>query len=78
MNRELRVWEGVGQVPTVPTVATGNARLRYFRLARWAMGHGLLTWQEVRVIARLGTRKECYWSRHLLDLRAVVRARLGR
>jgi len=44
----------------------------YWALARWAVGQGLITEDEAKLIARAGTRKQGYWARHLVDLCAVL------
>jgi len=54
-----------------------NARRRFYRLSWWAINNGLLTPAERDTIARIGHRKQRYWARHLLDLRAVLRERTG-
>lgn len=47
----------------------------FMNLARLAVHHGLLTWREVHIIARIGTRKEGYWGRHLHDIKEILRER---
>ena len=44
----------------------------YWLLARWAIGQGLISEAQARLIARAGTRKQGYWARHLVDLCAVL------
>ena len=44
----------------------------YWALARWAVGQGLITEAQAKLIARAGTRKQGYWARHLVDLCAVL------
>ena len=44
----------------------------YWLLARWAIGQGLISEDEAKLIARAGTRKQGYWARHLVDLCAVL------
>ena len=44
----------------------------YWSLAKWAIGQGLISEDEAKLIARAGTRKQGYWARHLVDLCAVL------
>lgn len=44
----------------------------FWALAHWAISQGLLTEDQAHLIARSGTRKQGYWSRHLVDLCGVV------
>jgi len=50
---------------------------RFWALAHEAIDMGLLTKEEALVIARVGTRKESYWARHLLDLKSILEYRSG-
>jgi len=53
----------------------------FYAEAASAIAAGLLTPHERDVIARVGSRKQNYWRRHLDDLRAVLerrRSRVGR
>ncbi len=54
-----------------------NDRDRYWALAYQSIDLGLLTKEEALVIARVGTRKEAYWSRHLVDLKDILEYRSG-
>lgn len=53
-------------------------RQAYWACARIAINHGWLSESEARLIARLSTRKEPYWRRHLIDLFLVVAERQAR
>ena len=54
-----------------------EARRTFYAEAASTIAAGLLTEHERDVIARVGTRKACYWSRHLDDLRSVLTRRLA-
>ena len=45
-------------------------------IAQASVKAGLLTSQDVAMIARAGTRKAGYWSRHLRDLLALLQQRV--
>lgn len=55
-----------------------SQRNKFYEEAEAAVRAGLLTPREVAIIARLGTRKQRYWTRHVRDLRAVIGERRGR
>jgi hypothetical protein len=44
----------------------------YYSLARLAERAGLITDQEIKLIARPNTRKQNYWARHVYDLKVVL------
>ena len=48
---------------------------RYWTLANAAINEGLLTRAEALVIARVGTRKQNFWARHILDLNIILEKR---
>jgi hypothetical protein len=54
---------------------TREAQTEFHRLAAAAIRAGVLTEQERDIICRRGHRKQVYWARHLLDLRAVLKDR---
>jgi len=53
------------------------AKIEYYRQAKQAVRLGLLTEQERDLIARRGTRKECYWGAHLVRLSLLLSERLA-
>ena len=48
---------------------------RYWALAHKAINEGLLTKEEALTIARVGTRKQSFWARHILDLERILEKR---
>lgn len=48
---------------------------RYWEIAYKAIAEGLLTKDEALQIARVGTRKTGYWSRHIDDLQSFIETR---
>ena len=50
---------------------------RYWMLANAAINEGLLTKEEALIIARVGTRKQSFWARHILDLNSILEYRSG-
>ena len=58
-------------------MSSHDARRQFDVLAEAMIAGGLLTEHERNVIARVGTRKAVYWSRHLDDLRSVLTRRLA-
>jgi len=54
-----------------------DAQTQFWNEARRVIRGGLLSEQEARLLARVGTRKAAYWARHLADLRSVVAQRAG-
>lgn len=52
-----------------------NHRRVFYALSAQAIRQGLLTPAARDVIARIGSRKENYWARHLRDLRDVLAER---
>ena len=52
--------------------ANDQARTAFYKLARQAIGAGLLTTAERDTICRAGHRKQRYWLRHLADLKALL------
>ena len=48
---------------------------RYWMLANAAINEGLLTRAEALIIARVGTRKQNFWARHILDLNSILEER---
>jgi hypothetical protein len=48
---------------------------QYYFLSHLAIENGILTREERDTISRVGTRKEGYWSRHLLDLCGILKKR---
>lgn len=44
----------------------------YWTLAKWAISQKLLTEDQAKLIARIGTRKQSYWVRHVIDLCGVI------
>lgn len=51
-------------------------RALYWACARVAINRGLLSGAEAALIARVGTRKEIFWRRHLIDLFEIVDLRM--
>jgi len=47
----------------------------FWALAKWAVGQRLITEEQAQIIARVGTRKQGYWARHLIDLCGVIAAK---
>ncbi len=45
---------------------------QFWALAHPAIAAGIITVQEAYIIARMGTRKERYWARHVQDLKAII------
>ena len=48
----------------------------YWSFAYDCIKLGLITKEEATTIARVGHRKQGYWSRHIVDLEALVKQRL--
>ena len=44
----------------------------YWRLANAAISEGLITREEALTIARVGTRKQSFWDRHIRDLKEIL------
>lgn len=44
----------------------------YWTLARQYMAEGVITYEQCKIIARVGHRKQNYWDRHILDLKRTV------
>lgn len=52
-----------------------DAVQEYWQLAHEAIKAGLLTLEEAKVIACVGTRKQPYWARHLMNLKEIITER---
>jgi hypothetical protein len=50
----------------------------YWKIANWAIRKGYLTKDDALLIARVGTRKQGYWGRHVRDLKAIITERMKR
>lgn len=59
-------------------VSENTAEGIYWALTRDAISRGLMTFREARMIARVGTRKQRYWTRHVRDLKMFISARESR
>ena len=59
------------------TTLNDEVRSLYWQIGKKAVKDGILTDEELRIICRLGHRKEGYWNRHLLDLIDVIGDRAG-
>lgn len=49
-----------------------DEKQQYWALANLAIWAGIITRKQAKTIARVGTRKERYWVRHVRDLQAFI------
>ena len=49
----------------------------YWKLAHAAIEEGILTHEDALTIARVGTRKQNFWARHVVSLTKILEERRG-
>jgi hypothetical protein len=55
-----------------------SMKTEYWTMAHKAIKEGLLTMEEARTIARVGTRKQEFWTRHVRDLESYLEMKRGK